>query len=190
MLSNKNQKIIQHYARVFFEYSITNMNDNNIEFFYQKLNKVSTFLKKNTYIHTIINTDLLYTEKKIEIFKKIFYNFDALLFKFTKILILKKRESFLKEIFLEFNRIYEENRKGFVKSIVISAFPLKEETKKMIAHKLYNKKNKKKFYIINKIDKSIIGGFIFRIGYKEWNFSVQEQLLCIQKYVFQNHKYN
>ncbi|WP_341657258.1 ATP synthase F1 subunit delta [Blattabacterium cuenoti] len=140
------------------------------------------FLSKNINIYKILNTNLLYTEQKIKIFKKIFYNFDVLLFKFIKLLILKKRESFLKEILLEYNRIYEEDKKGFVKSIVISAFPLRKDIQEMIAHKIISKK--KKFHIINQIDKSIIGGFLFRIGYKEWNFSIQEQLFHIQKNIF------
>ncbi|WP_185856814.1 ATP synthase F1 subunit delta [Blattabacterium cuenoti] len=184
MFSNKNQKIIQHYARIFFEYSVMNMNDNDIEVFYQKIKKVCFFLSKNKNVYKILNTNLLYTEKKIKIFKKIFYNFDVLLFQFIKLLILKKRESFLKEIFLEYNKIYEEDQKGFVKSIVISAFPLRKDIQEMIMHKIVS--NKKKFHIINQIDKSIIGGFILRIGYKEWNFSIQEQLFQIQKNIFQN----
>ncbi|WP_341657818.1 ATP synthase F1 subunit delta [Blattabacterium cuenoti] len=182
MFSNKNKKIIQHYARIFFEFSVMNMNDNDIEMFYQKIKKVCFFLSKNINFYKILNTNLLYTEKKIKIFKKIFYHFDVLLFKFIKLLILKKRESFLKEILLEYNRIYEEDKKGFVKSIVISAFPLRKDIQEMIAHKIISKK--KKFHIINQIDKSIIGGFLFRIGYKEWNFSIQEQLFHIQKNIF------
>ncbi len=182
MFSNKNKKIIQHYARVFFEFSVMNMNDNDIEIFYQKIKKVCFFLSKNINVYKILNTNLLYSEKKIKIFKKIFYNFDILLFKFIKLLILKKRESFLKEILIEYNRIYEEDKKGFVKSIVISSFPLKKDIQEMIAHKIIS--NKKKFHIINQIDKSIIGGFLFRIGYKEWNFSIQEQLFHIQKNIF------
>ncbi|WP_262887282.1 F0F1 ATP synthase subunit delta [Blattabacterium cuenoti] len=38
---------------------------------------------------------------------------------------------------------------------------------------------------MNKVDKSVIGGFLLRIGYKEWNFSVKRQLLDIQK-MFKN----
>ncbi|AFJ90531.1 FoF1 ATP synthase subunit delta [Blattabacterium sp. (Blaberus giganteus)] len=178
MFSNK--KIIQHYARVFFEHSIINVNDS--ELFYHKIKKMSFLLNNDIYINEIIYTNLLNSEKKIKIFKKILYNFDILLFKFVKLLIIKKRELFLKEIFLKYQKIYEENQKGFIKSVIISAFPLKKDMQKMIAQKIISNK---KFHIFNKIDKSIVGGFIFRVGYKEWNFSVQEQLLHIKK-IFYN----
>ncbi|WP_185860782.1 ATP synthase F1 subunit delta [Blattabacterium cuenoti] len=182
MFSNSNKKIIQHYARVFFEYSV--MNKSNIDIFYHKLKEISFILNKNVYISKIINTYLLNKEKKIKIFKIIFYNFDILLFQFVKLLILKKREYLLKEIFLEYQNIYEKDKKGFIKSIIISACPLKKDLQEIIARKIIY--NKKKFHIINKIDKSIIGGFIFRVGYKEWNFSIQEQLFCMKK-IFKNY---
>ncbi|WP_185867208.1 ATP synthase F1 subunit delta [Blattabacterium cuenoti] len=175
------KKIIQHYARVLFEYSIMNMR--NHEVFYHKIKKISLFFNKNLDIGKIISTPLLNSEKKIKIFKKIFFTFDVLLFQFIKLLILKKRETFLQEIFLEYQKIYEENQKGFIKSIITSAIPLNKDIQEIIAKKIIT--NKKKFHIINKIDQSIIGGFIFRVGYKEWNFSVQKQLFSIKK-IFQN----
>lgn len=116
--------------------------------------------------------------------KKIFYNFDVLFFQFVKLLILRKREFLLKEIFLEYQEIYEKDQKGIVTPIIISSFPLRKDIQERIAHKIIS--NKKKFHIINKIDKSIIGGFIFRLGYQEWNFSIQEQLLRIKK-IFRNY---
>ncbi|WP_185852215.1 ATP synthase F1 subunit delta [Blattabacterium cuenoti] len=176
MFSNK--KIIQHYARVFFEYSIMNMS--NSRFFYHKIKKISFLLENNIDLNNILNTYLLNREKKIEIIKKIFYNFDIFIFQFIKLLILRKREPLLKKIFLEYQKIYEEDKKGFIKSIVISAYPLSKDTQEIIAYKIISN-NKKKFNIINKIDKSIIGGFIFRVGYKEWNFSIKKQLLHIRK---------
>ncbi|WP_185863312.1 ATP synthase F1 subunit delta [Blattabacterium cuenoti] len=179
MFSNK--KIIQHYAKVFLEYSLINKNS---DITYEKMKEISFFLNKNTEICMILHTSMLGYEKKIKILKKIFYNFDFLLFQFIKLLTIRKRESLLKEIFLEYQKIYEENQKGFVESIMISAFPLRKDIQKTIAHKIVS--NKKRFHIINRIDKSIIGGFIFRVGYKEWNFSIQEQLSYI-KNIFQNY---
>jgi ATP synthase, F1 delta subunit len=154
------------------------------DFFYQKIKKISILLQKNIYINYITHTSLLNTEKKIKIFKKIFYNFDILLFKFVRLLILRKREPFLKEILLEYQKIYEKDHKGYVRSVIISTFPLNKEMQEKIAYKIIS--DKKKFHIFNKIDKSIIGGFIFRVGYQEWDFSVKKQLLHI-KSTFQNY---
>ncbi|WP_185858021.1 ATP synthase F1 subunit delta [Blattabacterium cuenoti] len=180
-------KIIQHYARVFLEYSI--INRINSEIFYHKIKKTSDLLNNNTYICQILCTHLINSEKKIKIFKNIFYNFDILLFQFVKLLIIKKRESFLKEILLEYQKIYEKDQKGIVTPVIISAYSLNKDIQEMIVQKILNNNknnnNNKKFHIINEIDPSIIGGFIFRIEYKEWNFSIQKQLFHIKK-TFQN----
>ncbi|WP_185872281.1 ATP synthase F1 subunit delta [Blattabacterium cuenoti] len=182
-----NKKIIQHYARIFFEYSI--MNNNNLnDFFYKKVKKISYLLYNHSYLNKIINTSLLNSKKKIEIFKKILYPFDISLFQFVKLLILKKRETFLKEIFLKYQEIYKEEKKGFIKCIIISTFYLSIDIQKMIIYqikKLNPKYQKKQFQIINQIDKSIIGGILLRIGYKEWDFSIKSQLYYIKK----NFKY-
>ncbi|WP_185866081.1 ATP synthase F1 subunit delta [Blattabacterium cuenoti] len=179
MFSNK--KIIKHYARVFFEYSI--MNDNDL--FYHKVKKVFSLLYQNVDLSKILYTPLLSSNKKIIIFKKILYHFDASLFQFVKLLIIRKRESLLKEIFLEYLEIYKEEKKGLIKCLVVSAFPLNTDMQKIITHKIkmFPNYHKNKIHIINKIDPSIIGGVLFRIGYKEWNFSVQEQLFCIKKFL-------
>ncbi|WP_185871710.1 ATP synthase F1 subunit delta [Blattabacterium cuenoti] len=179
MFSRK--KIIQHYAKVFFEYSIENRK--NSEILYYKIKKISFFLKKNIELRNVIETSLLDSEKKIKIYKSIFYNFDILFFQFFKLLIIKKREHLLKEILLEYQKIYEKNQKKLITIIIISAFPLKKEIQEIIVNKIMH--NKKKIHIINKIDKSIIGGFLFRVGYKEWDFSVKKQLSSIKK-KFQN----
>ncbi|WP_185869107.1 ATP synthase F1 subunit delta [Blattabacterium cuenoti] len=181
MFSNK--KIVQHYARVFFEYSNTNNDDSN-DFFYYKVKKIFSLLCKNSDLNKIIYTSLLSSKKKIEIFEKIIYNFDVSLFQFIKLLIVRKRESLLKEIFLEYQEIYEKEKKGIVKALIISAFPLSIDTKKMMIKKMkkiHYKYQKKKFHIINKIDRSIIGGFLFRIGNEELDFSVKGKLSFLKK---------
>ncbi|WP_185853402.1 ATP synthase F1 subunit delta [Blattabacterium cuenoti] len=172
-------KIIKHYARVFFEFS--NKND----FFYHKVKKVFSLLYQNVDLSKILSTPLLSSKKKIIIFKKILYPFDIFLFQFVKLLIIRKRESLLREIFLEYQEIYKKEKKGLIKCIVISAFPLSIDMQKIITHKIKMspKYQKKKIHIINKADPSIIGGFLFRIGYEEWNFSVKEHLFCIKKYL-------
>ncbi|WP_185862197.1 ATP synthase F1 subunit delta [Blattabacterium cuenoti] len=180
MFSNK--KIVRHYAKIFFEYS------NGNDLFYEKVKKVSSLLYNNVYINRILYTSLLNSEKKIKIFKKIFYPFDILLYKFIQLLIIRKREFFFKEILLEYKKIYKKEKKGLIKCIVISAFPLSMDMQKLIIHQIkIMTKYDKKFNIINKTDPSIIGGFLFRIEYeyKEWNFSIREQLFCIKK-IFKN----
>ncbi|AWU43931.1 ATP synthase F1 subunit delta [Blattabacterium sp. (Cryptocercus kyebangensis)] len=173
------RRVIKHYAMVLFESSMKNHNMDSI---YQNIKKISFLLSKNVELNKFFHSSLLNSERKIQILEKIFYSFDIFLFHFIKILIIRNREPLLKKIFLEYQKIYKE-KKGFLKCIITSFIPLSIDIQKMIIHKILSSEESRtqKYHIINKIDKSIIGGFFLRIGYKEWDLSVKKQLLSIQK---------
>ncbi|WP_185866650.1 ATP synthase F1 subunit delta [Blattabacterium cuenoti] len=173
MFSKK--KVARHYAKVLFEHS---MNHEKWSSTYHKIKKISFLLSQNLDLNKVLCTSLLSLSRKIQILEKIFYPFDPFIFYFIKILTVRKREHLSKKIFLEYQKIYQE-KKGLLKCYLISAFPLKMDLQKIIINKIISES--KKYQIINKIDGSILGGFLLRIGYKEWDFSVKKQLFCIQK---------
>lgn len=177
MFSKK--RVTRHYAKVLFEYS---MNNDKKDSTYHKIKKISFLLSQSIELNKVLCTSLLSPVRKIKVLEKIFYPFDPFIFHFIKILTVRKREHFSKNIFLEYQKIYQK-KKGLLKCHLISAFPLKMDLQKIIINKIIflDKKNNKQYQIINKIDESILGGFLLRIGYKEWDFSVKGQLFSIQK---------
>ncbi|WP_185856157.1 ATP synthase F1 subunit delta [Blattabacterium cuenoti] len=181
------KRISKHYAQILFEYSVKIHKKNSI---YKKIKKVYFLLSHNIHFNRFLKSSLLSDKNKILILEKIFYSFDFFIFHFIKLLILRKRESLLKEIILEYKSMYKK-KKGIVKCFLTSSFPLNKNFQEIIVEKIMSldleksEKYKKKYHIINRIDKSIVGGFLFRIGYKEWDFSVKRQLLYIQK-MFKN----
>ncbi|WP_185859960.1 ATP synthase F1 subunit delta [Blattabacterium cuenoti] len=183
MFSKK--KVTRHYAEVLFEHS---MNNDKRDSTYHKIKKISFLLSQSIELNNVFCTSLLSSVRKIKILEKIFYSFDPFIFHFIKILTIRKREHLSKNIFLEYQKIYHE-KKGLLKCILISAFPLRMDLQKIIINKiisLESEKNNKKYQISNKIDESILGGFLLRIGYKEWDFSVKGQLLSIRKKLLKN----
>ncbi|AER40589.1 MAG: ATP synthase F1 subunit delta [Flavobacteriales bacterium] len=173
MFSEK--RVIQHYAMVLFEFSEKNHNRDSIP---QKIRRISLLLSKNLELNKVFDTCLLSDENKIQIVEKIFYSFDIFIFHFIKLLITKKRGILLRKILLEYQEIY--NRKSFLRCILTSAYPLSIDLQKIVVQKIISSKSKK-YKIFNKIDKSIIGGFLLRTGYKEWDLSIKGQLFNIQK---------
>ncbi|WP_185851638.1 ATP synthase F1 subunit delta [Blattabacterium cuenoti] len=179
------KKITKHYARVFFEYSVKNKKQ---DFIFYKIKKISFLLYHHVDFQKFLNNPFISKKKKILILEKIFHSFDFFLFHFIKLIVIQKRESFLGDIFLEYQKIYKEN-KGYLRCILTSSSPLNTDFQKMIVQKIISSNeefdNKNKYHIINKIDPSVIGGFLLRVGYKEWDFSVKKQLFDIQK-MFKN----
>ncbi|WP_185873908.1 ATP synthase F1 subunit delta [Blattabacterium cuenoti] len=168
------KKVIQHYAKIFFEFSI-----NNQDFIFHKVQQISFLLKNHIELNQLFYTSLLSTEKKIHIVEKLFHHFDPSILHFIKFLIIRKREYLTKKIFLKYKKIYQKN-KGLLKCILISSHTLNINIQNIIIQKI-TKLKKDKYFIIHKIDPSIIGGFFLRIEYKEWDFSIKKQLFNIQK---------
>lgn len=179
------KNIIKHYAKTLYEYSIKDYNNIKNDFFYQKIKKASSILLyDNGKLKKLIQSLLLNEEKKIKIFKIIFYHFDSLLFRFIKLLILRKRGYLLYDIFLEYKKIYKRKIKKLIECSITTVFPISINIQDKIAYKI-NPLKGRKYHIVNKINKSILGGFIFCIDNQEWDFSIKKQLSCIKK-IFKN----
>ncbi|WP_185871151.1 F0F1 ATP synthase subunit delta [Blattabacterium cuenoti] len=179
------KNIIKHYAMILYEESIKNNNNTKNDFFYKKIKKASSILLyDNGKLKKIIQSLLLNDKKKIKIFKSIFYHFDSLLFRFVQLLILRKREYLLYDIFLEYKNIYKVKTKKLVECSITTVYPINIDILSKIAYKINPLKNKK-YHIVNKINKSILGGFLFCIDNKKWDFSIKKQLSCIKE-IFKN----
>ncbi|WP_185864526.1 F0F1 ATP synthase subunit delta [Blattabacterium cuenoti] len=180
------KKIIKHYANIFYDYSIKNVNNVIHDTFYHKIKIVCCLLNNNEFFIKISNNSLLDSKNKIKIFRTNFYNFDHLIYRFIEILTLHKREYLFYQILLEYQKIYERKIKKLIKCSITTVFPISIDMQEKIAYKIYPLKKDKHYYIVNKINKSIIGGFIFCIedNNKEWDFSIKKQLSYIQEKIF------
>ncbi len=162
-------RVIKHYAKILFEYTKKN------NFFHKNIKFIFSLLQNNINFIKFFNTKLLYIRRKIKIVKKIFYNFDLFIYNFTKFLILKNRENLLQKILLKYFNIYDRYKENIVICTIVSTYKLSEDIKYIIAKKIFNNKYSK-IHINNKIDTSIIGGFILYKDYKEWDFSIKNNI--------------
>ncbi|WP_185855568.1 ATP synthase F1 subunit delta [Blattabacterium cuenoti] len=173
------KKIIEHYAKILFE-SSSNLKNKSSVYYYKEIKEIYFTFFKNIWIKKILSTHLLTSEKKIFYLEKILFYFDPLLCNFIKLVILKKREILLKKILFRYKEIYEENEKNMNTCIITTSIPLDKKIKNKILKKtnFFVGKNVK---IINKIDKSIIGGFLIQTQYKKFDFSIKNKLEIISK---------
>ncbi|WP_185882988.1 F0F1 ATP synthase subunit delta [Blattabacterium cuenoti] len=167
------EKIIKHYAFILFESSI--MLDKN---FYKKIKKVYQMFSHEKFMKKIMYNAFLTSDEKISIFKNSSLN--PFLFHFIKILILQKRELLFLDILKRYMIIYEENIQNIIQCVIITSIPINEKLQQVILKKVDFYK-KVTFHVKNKIDQSIIGGFLLRIGYKELDFSIKRQLVIFEK---------
>ncbi|MBN2485326.1 MAG: ATP synthase F1 subunit delta [Bacteroidales bacterium] len=117
--------------------------------------------------------------EKIGLFEKLFQDkIDTLTFNFLELLVKNKREQFLPSICRHYISLYKE-KSGVKEATIITATPLFEEDKQEIKHLVF-RKLKVEFEMQEKVDPSIIGGFILRIEDQQIDASISSKLKNIK----------
>ena len=90
------------------------------------------------------------------------------------LLFENKRFEILESIAKEYNRLFDESN-GVEVATVTTAFPITADLEAKVLAKIAEFSNKK-ITIENIVDPAIIGGFILRVGDKQYNASVASKL--------------
>ncbi|MGL1888252.1 MAG: ATP synthase F1 subunit delta [Reichenbachiella sp.] len=106
---------------------------------------------------------------------------------FIDIVVRKKREKFLPEIAEIFIQQYHAYM-GIVESTVTTVLPLTAAMKKEVID-IVEKITSKKVDLTEKIDKSLIGGFVLRIGDKQIDDSISSKLRELRLELIDSHHY-
>ncbi len=121
-----------------------------------------------------LNNPIVKSDKKIDIYKELFGQFEDLTSNFINLITKNGREAYLPEIAQAFDSLLKEH-KGIVAVTLISAVKLEDSTKKAILAKIDNYVDGT-IELKEKIDASLIGGFIVKIGNKQIDASVATKL--------------
>jgi len=114
-------------------------------------------------------------EKKLSILLKVFTGkVTTLSLSFFQLIVRKNRESVLYGVGVEFQKQYND-LKNIETAVVITASAISDE---LVAtfNKLLSKKINKSVKITTKVDSSIIGGYILRVGDRQMDESVHSML--------------
>ncbi len=95
------------------------------------------------------------------------------------LLFENKRFEILNAIATEYSKLFEEMN-GMETATVTTAFPMTAELEAKVLAKILTFSNKK-INIENIVDPAIIGGFILRIGDKQYNASVANRLQVLKR---------
>lgn len=93
---------------------------------------------------------------------------------FIKLVLQKRREVFVREIFLKYQQIYRK-KNNIAQVVVITAVRLPEEITDKIKS-LVLKKAGQEVEFVYRYDKSIIGGFILKVDSMQFDASVAREL--------------
>ena len=149
------------------------------------MKSLTSLIAENLELIEVMENPMLGTEKKEAVMNAILPNSNKLTRKFFSLLAVNNRMELLVPICDNFMQLYAAQR-GEVKAIVKTAIPLTPDLENQ-ALQTVKKLTDKKVILENKIDSSIIGGYILKIDDKQFDASVSNQLKAIKTLLTKNN---
>tara|TARA_Y100000590_G_scaffold451845_1_gene593964 strand:+ start:88 stop:645 length:558 start_codon:yes stop_codon:yes gene_type:complete len=165
--------ISNRYASALYDLAVEK---NNIDTTINDLNSMKEIINKNKDLRLLIKSPLVSSQDKLEIFAKILLKLDAneLTYNFIKVIASNKRFAYLQLIISQFIKINSQKR-GDIIADITSAEELSDIQKNEIQNKLKTKLGDK-LSLNYKIDNSIIGGLIVKVGSKMIDSSLASKI--------------
>lgn len=168
----------KRYAKGLMDFAVETGNAAQIN---QEMKDLKKSIQDSRELSSFLNSPVLDSRRKNEIAKEIFKDFSPATKNFIYLVIRQGRERGLKEIASQFQELYNQ-RNNIRIADVITATDLNrtlvdeilESAKKSIGTQY-------EYQIQNKIDPSLIGGFILRVGDKQIDASVRDKFNRLKK---------
>jgi F-type H+-transporting ATPase subunit delta len=171
-----NIRLAKRYATGLWDYALSVNED---EVLVKEMQLLIEMIEQNRDFQLFLKSPIIETPKKIQIAKEIFSSFSPTSQRFVILVLQHKREIELLEIAKQVLEL-SDNYKGIQRVSIVSAIPLEQEIISKII-KSEPKINPDKAIIENKIDESLIGGYVLRIEDRQIDASVKTKLNNIKK---------
>lgn len=131
--------------------------------------------QENRDLALLLSNPIVNSDKKLSILDKIFSGkISKLTMSFIDIVIRKGREKYLLQIATAFTDQYKV-LKGILTAEIVSAVGLDEKLRKKV-YELIRGGSDSEVELIEKVDPKLIGGFILRIGDKQYDASITSDI--------------
>jgi F-type H+-transporting ATPase subunit delta len=152
---------------------------NVVDEVYKDMLLFSKTADENSILMKVLGSPVVRHEKKLGILKGLFQEkVNPVSFSIFNIITRKNREAILDSIADEFVTLYDEY-KGIQKATVVSTTALTPEARQTFIQSL-EAATGKKIALEEKVDESLVGGYILRIGDKQVDASLKSQLNALK----------
>ena len=180
----KNTLLIRRYAKAFLDFAIKN---NMTEQGLADLELITKTLKSHRELRNILSQPFLPKAKKEAIISMIFGDkISDNTLKFITLMLDKNRQDIIPMILVTYRELYNEY-KGIAEVTITTAVKIDEPTQHKLLYFVKDKVSGN-VVIINKIDKSIIGGFIINYLDYQYDRSIRNELKSLQS-IFNDNLY-
>ena len=146
-----------------------------------EMEEIAKVIKSNSELKAVLSNPIIKTDKKQNILKALFEGkVSPEVSSFFNIMVRKGRGELVYATALEFIREYNE-LKGVVKAEVISAQALSTANIQSLGNTIAQQINAD-VILTNKVDPSLIGGFIIKVGDKQLDESITGKLNKLERH--------
>ncbi|WP_410208967.1 ATP synthase F1 subunit delta [Fusobacterium sp.] len=146
---------------------------------YEVLNSLMELYKNDNEFKTFITHPLIEIDEKKKVLRDMYKNTDEDVLNILFYIMDKNRMKYIRNIVAEYVKIYYYKNHILDVEATFASEPSKAQQDKLIAN--LEKKTGKKVKLAIKIDKSIIGGGIIRIGDTVMDGSIRKELEAMKK---------
>lgn len=165
-------RVAKRYAKALFDLA---SEKSLLDTIYTDINLVNDAISNNKELGALLNTPIVTSDRKEKVMGSIFGGkINELTLAFVKLIVGKGREGALPDIANEFINQYKIF-KGITTASVVTAVSLPNSTKDAII-KLIEDATKKKVELIDKVDVDMIGGYIIKVGDRQFDTSIRRKL--------------
>jgi F-type H+-transporting ATPase subunit delta len=177
-------RVASRYAKSLLELAVEK---GILEEIHNDMRLFTSILEKNHAFALMLKNPIINQDKKRTILHKIFEGkAHSTTLAFFDIILRKGRENFLPAIAAAFEGMYNQH-KGIEKAVITTPFPLTDALRKEFEKKVA-KITGKKVILAEKVDPSLIGGYILKIGDQQLDDSVNTKLKALS-YEFKEDSY-
>ena len=140
---------------------------------------IATTIADNAELSAFIADPTTLVEVKQNALLEVFASVNGVTKGLFQLLFENKRFEILESIAQGYTQLFDENN-GVQEAVVTTAIPMDAALEAKVLAKVASLSDKK-ITLINKVDPAIIGGFILRVGDKQYNASVVNRLQVLKR---------
>ena len=172
-----NTKLARRYAKSLFD--LAEERKSSVAVF-ADMELVRNVVSSSRDFRKLIQNPVITTDKKLAVLKSIFAGkVNEVTLSFFSILAKKRREEYMGEIAESYISLYRA-QKGIMTAQLLTAVPADEALKRRITE-IVQKDTGKKVELEERVDASIIGGFILSVGDRQFDESVARKLRTLHR---------
>ena len=171
-----NSRAAIRYAKAILDLAVDNKATDAVE---KDMRTIKATIAESADLKEMLASPVVKSELKMNSLKEIFKGSNTITEGLINILVENKRVNLLNDVAEKFI-ILNEDLKGKGVAIVTTAIPLTPELEQKILSKVAELTGNK-VSIENKIDESIIGGFVLRVGDLQYDASIANKLNSLKR---------